>query len=273
MHTCRCGAEQKLLACADRDWACGRVCGATLACGRHFCQLGCHAGGSHPRCLPPVALPLPPSCCSIPRRCLRYTLAGDPLLGSYGQGFSGLMGGQRRRGNTDFGRRRDAVESLYFDHQLAGADGKYLFHLWQGAVGAVGWRATASAIAGRQSSRPCSATSQHRAAGRRAGRCWLVASTRAPSAATPAHARTRAERWSPSHAGMQSRRKAAPQPLPLVLSLFSSHSPSFLVGHPQPLPPLPPLHPFPGLPAYPSLSPPLPSVHSVSLSASLPFLP
>jgi len=43
-HRCRCGRERCLLACSERDWSCGRVCGELLPCGRHRCEKGCHAG-------------------------------------------------------------------------------------------------------------------------------------------------------------------------------------------------------------------------------------
>jgi NF-X1-type zinc finger protein NFXL1 len=48
VHACRCGKAEKRRACADRDFGCGDVCGASLACGAHQCQRECHSRACGP---------------------------------------------------------------------------------------------------------------------------------------------------------------------------------------------------------------------------------
>ncbi|OAY70532.1 NF-X1-type zinc finger protein NFXL2 [Ananas comosus] len=43
-YKCACGAEEQERICAEREFRCDRPCGGTLACGRHECGRGCHAG-------------------------------------------------------------------------------------------------------------------------------------------------------------------------------------------------------------------------------------
>lgn len=43
-YSCHCGAVSGKRLCRERDFQCGRVCGRTLACGRHVCERVCHAG-------------------------------------------------------------------------------------------------------------------------------------------------------------------------------------------------------------------------------------
>nr|CAD1839837.1 unnamed protein product [Ananas comosus var. bracteatus] len=47
-YKCACGAEEQERICAEREFRCDRLCGGTLACGRHECGRGCHAGACGP---------------------------------------------------------------------------------------------------------------------------------------------------------------------------------------------------------------------------------
>eukprot|EP00884_Botryococcus_braunii_P007472 jgi/Botrbrau1/16726/Bobra.0276s0006.1 len=43
-HVCECGSEERTVACSQRVFQCGRVCGKELPCGRHKCERVCHSG-------------------------------------------------------------------------------------------------------------------------------------------------------------------------------------------------------------------------------------
>jgi hypothetical protein len=49
-YKCECGAEAAQRPCSQQQWHCTRPCGKPLACGRHTCQLVCHAGPACPAC-------------------------------------------------------------------------------------------------------------------------------------------------------------------------------------------------------------------------------
>ena len=47
---CHCGADEKPVGCSSGEgpYSCGEECGKELACGRHYCELKCHAGPCKP---------------------------------------------------------------------------------------------------------------------------------------------------------------------------------------------------------------------------------
>ncbi|KXJ04687.1 NF-X1-type zinc finger protein NFXL1, partial [Exaiptasia diaphana] len=50
-QACDCGKETVMRPCASPQWQCQQVCGRSLACGFHVCEIVCHTGqcGDCPR--------------------------------------------------------------------------------------------------------------------------------------------------------------------------------------------------------------------------------
>ncbi|RNF00413.1 transcription factor-like protein [Trypanosoma rangeli] len=74
---CHCELETRELPCGSTSFSCGRVCGKTLRCGVHVCDLFCHSGACPP-CVRDPSIIVTCPCGYVPLTVMR-TRCSDPI--------------------------------------------------------------------------------------------------------------------------------------------------------------------------------------------------